>query len=42
MNWLFAAICAVLATTVVFAQVPKDAMPVQLTGDWQLTVGPGI
>jgi lysophospholipase L1-like esterase len=42
MNWLLAAACAVILTiTIASAQVPKSAIPVHLTGDWRLTIGPG-
>lgn len=42
MNWLLVATCAItLTATIVSAQVPKSSIPAQLTGDWQITLGPG-
>ncbi|MEI6501516.1 MAG: hypothetical protein WCP21_10900, partial [Armatimonadota bacterium] len=34
-------VCLLVLATAALAQVPSAALPVSLTGDWQITVGPG-
>lgn len=34
-------LCLLLLATVACAQLPEGAIPVSLTGDWQVTLGPG-